>query len=191
MRTVASCTLWPCAWGVSSMSVSWAVLGGVWCLHLCQGLAKRGLDVDIGIPVCWMGCGMGDSSLTAVSPGLQTCLVSPLFPAELLTMRISLAPGPPVWRLFSPPDTSQHTGEVSPKGMDWACYGMSSGLQPSITTKFIWPSHTCPGFTSCPKDHATPQSRSCLGVSRAPSICLLPVQSQQHWGAGTGRPPPC
>lgn len=30
-----------------------------------------------------------------------------------------------------------------------------------------------PGFTSCPKDHAAPWGRSCFGVSRAPSICLL------------------
>lgn len=135
-RTVASCTLCPCAWGVSSMSVSWAVPGRVWCLHPCRGLAERGLGVDTGIPVGWE-----DSSLTAVSPGPQTCLESPLCPAEHLTMRISLAPGPPVWRPSSPPDTSPHTGEVTPQGVGWACYGVSSGLQTRITTKSIWPSH--------------------------------------------------
>lgn len=137
-RTVASCTLCPCSWGVSSLSVSWAVLGGAW------SLPKWGFVLTQPSLCAGWACGMGDSSLTAASPGPQTCLESPLCPAEHLTMRTFLAPGPPVWRPSSPPDTSPHTGEVSPQGMDWACYGVSSGSQPRITTKSIRPSHTRP-----------------------------------------------
>lgn len=161
-------------------------------MHPCQGLAKRGLCVDTGIPVCWMGCWMGcrmgDSSLTAASPGPQTCLESPLCPAEHLTMRISLAPGPPVWRPSFPPDTSPHTGEVSPQGMDWGSYGVSSGSQPRLTTKSIWPAHTRPGFPSSPRTMLHPRAGAVLEHQ---AFACSQWGSQQHWGAGTGRLTPC
>lgn len=103
-RTVASCTPCPCGWDVSSVSMGW----GVWGVQPHQvepyeRVVRRGLCSDR----------MGDPLLTVASPAPQTCRGSPLCPAEHPTMRISPAPGPPVWRPSSPPDTSPPTGDVA------------------------------------------------------------------------------
>lgn len=101
-------------------------------------------------------------------PRTQTCRGSPLCPAEHLTTRISPARGPPVWRPSSPRDTSPPTGDVSLQCMGRGVYGASPGSWPRVTTKSCRPSN--PWFSSCPKDHAEPQSSSCFGISRAQSM---------------------
>lgn len=41
---------------------------GQQCTHPWQGLAKKGLYSDAGVPACWLGCRTGDPRLTVTSP---------------------------------------------------------------------------------------------------------------------------